>query len=238
MNERVTRKRALVILLTLTIILSCLGLGGIGNTLCTANAQELATATDAVLTTSTDSEVTVTETTDELYASSVGENEGESFSYENIYNSENFDVSFRLDNKWDTGYNATITITNTSDSVIENWCLTFPLSETISNIWNATVSKTHEDFYVIKNAGWNQDIAVGGSVSFGLTVYEPFTAFPEYYTIIGNQVETRSEDYTIDYKVTEDWGDGYKAEVTITNNKDTAIEDWKLIFTYGDNLIT
>ena len=73
---------------------------------------------------------------------------------------------------WDTGYNATITITNTSDNVIENWCLTFPLNETISNIWNATISKEEENFYVIKNAGWNQDIAVGGSVSFGITVYE------------------------------------------------------------------
>lgn len=221
MNKREICKRMLVILVTLTMILNCLGIGGSGNTPRVINAQELATATDS-----------------EVSASATGENEGESFSYENIYNSENFDVSFKLDNKWDTGYNATITITNTSDSVIENWCLTFPLSETISNIWNATVSKTHEDFYVIKNAGWNQDIAVGGSVSFGLTVYEPFTAFPEYYTIIGNQVETKSEDYTIDYKVTEDWGDGYKAEVTITNNKDTAIEDWRLSFTYGDNLIT
>ena len=211
----------LVLLLTLTMVLSCVNLGGYGRYSGVTNAQELATATD--------SEESITE---------AGENEGEEFQYEDTYSSENFDVNFKLDNVWDTGYNATITITNTSDSIIENWCLTFPLSENISNIWNATVSKTHEDFYVVKNAGWNQDIAVGGSVSFGMTVYEPFTEFPEYYTIIGNQVETKSEDYTIDYKITEDWGEGYKAEVTITNNKDTAIEDWRLSFEYGDNLIT
>lgn len=42
----------------------------------------------------------------------------------------------------------------------------------------------------------------------------------------------------MDYKITEDWGVGYKAEITITNNKDTAIEDWRLSFDYGDNLIT
>jgi len=143
-----------------------------------------------------------------------------------------------LDNVWDAGYNATITITNTSDSIIENWCLTFPLNETISDIWNAAISETHDDFYVIKNAGWNQDIAVGKSVSFGITVYEPFSEYPEYYSILGNEVETKSEDYTVDYKITEDWGDGYKAAVTITNNKATAIEDWRLTFSYGDNLIT
>ncbi len=221
MNKRVTRKRMLVLLLTLTMALSCLNVGGYGRYSGVVNAQELATATDS-----------------EMFVAETGENEGEEFQYENTYSSENFDVKFKLDNVWDTGYNATITITNTSDSVIENWCLTFPLNETISNIWNATVSEEHEDFYVVKNAGWNQDIAVGGSVSFGMTVYEPFTEFPEYYTIIGNQVETKSEDYTIDYKITEDWGDGYKAEITITNNKDTAIEDWRLSFEYGDNLIT
>jgi len=143
-----------------------------------------------------------------------------------------------LDNVWDAGYNATITITNTSDSIIENWCLTFPLNETISDIWNATISETHDDFYVIKNAGWNQDIAVGKSVSFGITVYEAFSEYPEYYSILGNEVETKSEVYTVDYKITEDWGDGYKAAVTITNNKATAIEDWRLTFSYGDNLIT
>ncbi len=221
MNKRVARKRMLVLILTFIMALSCLKVGGYGRYSGVANAKELATATD--------SKESIVE---------AGENVGEEFQYENIYSSDNFDVKFKLDNVWDAGYNATVTITNTSDSIIENWCLTFPLNETISNIWNATITKEHDDFYVIKNAGWNQDIAVGGSVSFGMTVYEPFTEFPEYYTIIGNQVETKSEDYTIDYKITEDWGEGYKAEVTISNNKDIAIEDWRLSFEYGDNLIT
>ena len=219
----------MVMILTLTMVLGCFGTGGKVGVPGVSNAKELNTATDAELTTAPDSELSVTET---------GETEGESFSYEDTYNSENFDVNFKLDNVWDTGYNATITITNTSDSVIENWCLTFPLNENIADIWNASISETHEDFYVIKTAGWNQDIAAGQSVSFGITVYEPFTDYPEYYTILGNEVETKSEDYTVDYKITEDWGEGYKAEVTITNNKNVAIEDWRLTFEYGDNIIT
>lgn len=103
MNKRVTRKRMLVLLLTLTMALSCLNVGGYGRTSGVTNAQELATATDS-----------------EMYVTETGENEGEEFQYENTYSSENFDVKFKLDNVWDTGYNATITITNTSDSVIEN----------------------------------------------------------------------------------------------------------------------
>ena len=209
----------MVILLTFTMVLCCLNIGSYSKASGSVSAQTVATDTDSGATVSED-------------------NAGENSTSENTYSSENFDVNFKLDNVWDAGYNATITITNTSDSIIENWCLTFPLNETISDIWNATISETHNDFYVIKNAGWNQDIAVGKSVSFGITVYEPFSEYPEYYSILGNEVETKSEDYTVDYKITEDWGDGYKAAVTITNNKATAIEDWRLTFSYGDNLIT
>ena len=54
MNKRVTRKRMLVLLLILTMALSCLNLGGYGRYSGVVNAQELATATD--------SEVFVTET--------------------------------------------------------------------------------------------------------------------------------------------------------------------------------
>ncbi len=219
MNEKVTSKRILVLLLILIMISGYLNVGGISRNSGVVNAQGFATDTDC-------GEIVSTE------------NNGEGSEVENTYSSENFEVKFNLDNLWDTGYNATITVTNTSDNIIENWCLTFPLNETINDIWNASIYETYEDFYIIKNAGWNQDIAVDGSVSFGITVYEAFSEFPDYYTIIGNQIETNGEDYTIDYKITDDWGEGYKAEVTITNNKITTIEDWRLSFMYGDNLIT
>ena len=156
----------------------------------------------------------------------------------NAYEGENYQVTFTLDSFWDSGYNATITIANTGDSVIENWTMAFPLGQNISNIWNATIAEVHEDYFVIKNDGWNQDIAVGGSVSFGITCYEAFTEYPAYYTLLGNEVELADGDYSVAYEITEDWGFGYKAQITITNNKDAALEDWRIKFNYGDNLIT
>ena len=154
------------------------------------------------------------------------------------YKGDNYDVCFTVDSLWDSGYNATITITNTGDEVIENWCVSFPLNETISNIWNASIEETHKNFYVIKNVGWNQDIPVGGSVSFGITSSGAFSCYPEYYTLIGNEVEIKNGDYSVLYEITEDWGDGYKAIITITNNKNVDIEDWRLKFDYADNIIT
>jgi len=158
--------------------------------------------------------------------------------YESTYDSEGYSVTFKLDNKWETGYTATVTITNTGEETIENWCMSFPLEQGISNIWNASIEEDLDGFYVVKNLGWNQDIAAGGSVSFGMTVYEAFTGFPEYYTMLGKEITLGTDSYSVDYVITEDWGDGYKAEVTITNNKTTALEDWRLGFNYGDNIIT
>ena len=154
------------------------------------------------------------------------------------YKGENYEVKFNLDNKWDSGFNATITITNTGEIPIENWCISFPLEQKISNIWNGIIDETYDDFYVVKNAGWNQDIPVGGSVSFGMTCYEAFTEYPEYCTLIGNEVELKNGAYAVAYEITDDWGDGYKALITITNNKSVPLEDWRIKFEYSDNVIT
>ncbi|MBE5944847.1 MAG: hypothetical protein E7258_08015, partial [Lachnospiraceae bacterium] len=54
--------------------------------------------------------------------------------YESTYDSEGYSVTFKLDNKWETGYTATVTITNTGEETIENWCMSFPLEQGISNI--------------------------------------------------------------------------------------------------------
>ncbi|MBO5424751.1 MAG: cellulose binding domain-containing protein, partial [Lachnospiraceae bacterium] len=149
-----------------------------------------------------------------------------------------YSVTFKIDNKWDAGYTATVTITNTGEETIENWCMSFPLEQSISNIWNASIEEELDGFYVVKNLGWNQDIAVGASVSFGMTVYEAFTGFPEYYTMLGKEIELGGDDYTVEYVITEDWGTGYKAEISITNNKSEPLEDWRLSFDYADNTIT
>lgn len=112
-----------------------------------------------------------------------------------------------------------------------------PLNNKFSNIWNAVVADTYDDFYVIKNAGWNQDIQVNGSVSFGITSYEKFAGFPEYYTIVGKKVETKTSDYTVEYAVTDAWDDGLIGQIKITNTRDTAIEDWRLHFSYDAEII-
>lgn len=151
---------------------------------------------------------------------------------EDIYEGKNFNVTFTLTERWKGGYNATVKIENTGDDIIENWSLGMDYSSEVSNIWNAAVSAHTENYYVIKNAGWNQNIEAGKSVEFGISGQEDFKGFPEGYQLIGQLNDVKEDAYDIDYAVSSDWGDGFTADISIKNNTDSTLEDWILEFDF------
>lgn len=134
-------------------------------------------------------------------------------------------MTFALSGYWNGGYNANMKIENTGKTVIENWTMEVDYAGAISNIWNAVIDSGEDGKYIIKNAGWNQDIAVGGSVEFGISGQEDFPGFPKKYTLLGNITGVAEEDYSITYHLDSDWGDGFTGTISITNNTDSAIED-------------
>lgn len=136
--------------------------------------------------------------------------------YVELFEGEGYTVEFRLDNQWDDGFNASITISNLTDTQIENWSIIIPFDNSFDNIWNANISKETENYYLIKNAGWNQDIPAKSSVSFGITSYERFKGFPDFCTLVG-KVQTSLSDYSVDYIVKDIWDDGLIGEIMITN---------------------
>lgn len=151
---------------------------------------------------------------------------------ENVFEGENYKVTFTLTSNWDAGYNANVKLENTGDSTIQNWYLGFDYNNSITNIWNAEVSSNEGDEYVIKNVGWNQDIAAGNSIEFGLSGDHAFKGFPENYELIGTSTEVTEDDYAIQYIVDGDWGTGFYGSISVTNNTDTALEDWVLEFDF------
>ncbi|MDD3370098.1 MAG: cellulose binding domain-containing protein, partial [Lachnospiraceae bacterium] len=146
------------------------------------------------------------------------------------------DQGFEVTYSWEGAYNANVTITNTSNEKIENWCIEFPLNESIQNIWNAKIENRENGYYTIKNADWNQDIAVGSTVSFGFTAEGDFTEFPDYYSILGTVAQVSADDYDILYKVESDWETGFTGQIIITNKTDTTIEDWALEFDFNNDI--
>ncbi len=153
-----------------------------------------------------------------------------------VYEAENYRVTFSLSGCWEGGYNAGVEIENTGDSLIENWCLKFDYPGGIADIWNGETVSCDNGSYVIKNAGWNRDIAVGGSVRFGFSGKEDFKGFPQKYELLGDSREVNGEDYTAQYVVDSDWGNGFTAKIVITNHTDAVLEDWTLEFDYENEI--
>ena len=168
---------------------------------------------------------------------------------ESIYYGNGFKVEFNLKEHWDTGYNANVKITNTSDETIENWALGFNFSGEISNIWNAKIVEALNDKeagkddanenntsdlnpIVIKNDVWNQDILPESSVEFGFSGSGGFNGFPTKYHILGEKRLADPEDYYVEYSLSSDWGSGFNSSIMISNVSDKDIEDWILEFDF------
>ncbi|KPL86041.1 glycosyl hydrolase [Herpetosiphon geysericola] len=78
-------------------------------------------------------------------------------------------VDFKLASQWGSGFVADVTVTNLQASALNGWNVKFnlPNGQTISNLWNGTVSQTGSAV-TVSNAGWNGNLAGnGGSVNFG-----------------------------------------------------------------------
>lgn len=139
-------------------------------------------------------------------------------------------VTFQLTEKWESHYNADITIENISEEKINNWVLRFAFDNEIEHIWNGSITRQEENIYTVKNAGWNQDIEPGETVTFGITVkYDVDILEPYDYEMPVCYTESEKE-YEVTYEQFSKWGNQLNGQVTITNLTDERIEDWKLDF--------
>lgn len=151
---------------------------------------------------------------------------------EKIFEGENYKVTFTVTSYWDAGFNANVTLENTGDITIQNWYLGFDNNNSITNIWNAEIYSNEENEYIIKNVGWNQDIAVGNRIEFGISGDQAFRGFPENYELIGTSTEAAKDDYVIQYHVDGDWDTGFYGSISVTNNTGIPFEDWVLEFDF------
>jgi len=79
----------------------------------------------------------------------------------------NATIAFRVTNDWGSGFQGAFTITNTGNSTIENWELSFSMEPVISSIWDAKIVSQNGGGYVVEPANWNGVIPPGGSAAFG-----------------------------------------------------------------------
>ncbi|MFC6017941.1 PQQ-dependent sugar dehydrogenase [Plantactinospora solaniradicis] len=97
-------------------------------------------------------------------------------------------VSYRVDQQWGTGFNATVTVTNTGTQPVSGWTVgwTFPAAQRAGTFWNA--SGTQQGAVVTaRNATWNGNIPPGATVQFSFLASNtgPNPA-PTAFTLNGN----------------------------------------------------
>jgi aryl-phospho-beta-D-glucosidase BglC (GH1 family) len=76
-------------------------------------------------------------------------------------------VVFADTSDWGAGFIGSVTVTNLGTTPIGQWTVSFDLSETITNIWDATIVSHVGTRYTVSGLSWNDAIAAGASISFG-----------------------------------------------------------------------
>ncbi|GAA1256115.1 hypothetical protein GCM10009677_02780 [Sphaerisporangium rubeum] len=89
--------------------------------------------------------------------------------------------------QWSDGFTATITITNTGSSALNNWTLgwTFPGNQRITSGWSATYNQSGSSV-TATNMSYNGSIAPGANTSIGFQgTYSGSNAAPSSFTLNG-----------------------------------------------------
>lgn len=138
-------------------------------------------------------------------------------------------VTYTIQNEWDGNRQISMIITNNGSETLRNWALKFDCAGEIVDIWNATVVQNTDGLCVIKNNGYNYEIIPDGSVEFGFQLQGDKLALPESVAMCNKTVDS-TESAEISYEIRDNWGDGFIAEISVTNNSDIPLEAWRLAF--------
>lgn len=79
-------------------------------------------------------------------------------------------VTYKVTQEWSGGFQADVTVTNTSDTSWNGWQLgwSFPDGQKVTQMWNATPQQEGAKV-TATDVAWNDNVAAGSSVGFGFT---------------------------------------------------------------------
>ncbi|GGX02420.1 hypothetical protein GCM10010297_25280 [Streptomyces malachitofuscus] len=79
-------------------------------------------------------------------------------------------ASFRAVSAWRGGYQAEVTVTNTSTAFLSGWTVTVVPADgaRLTQVWNGTLRAAADGTATVTDAGWNGTLAPGASAAFGL----------------------------------------------------------------------
>jgi hypothetical protein len=78
---------------------------------------------------------------------------------------QSIEVELNIDSEWDSGYCATISVTNVGDGSVQ-WKFSMAIDGTINQLWNANY-EPNGDEWIFSGLDWNGTIESGQSAEFG-----------------------------------------------------------------------
>ncbi len=142
------------------------------------------------------------------------------------YTYDGYEISYDVTNSWGNTEIVTVTLSNTGDSVIENWMLYFEPNGQVHDTVNVQEMQTSAGTMYFKNNGYNANVNPDSSISFSYMV-DDCEAVPDDFTLCQTREEKKS-GYQVSLKVNQTWGDAFNGEIIIQNNTDKPIEAWEL----------
>lgn len=142
---------------------------------------------------------------------------------------DDYKVEYSVKNEWTDNQSVELKVTNTGDEPILNWALKYDATGKINGIWNGTIYEQNNTEYIIKNAGYNYEIAPDQSVTFGYTLNGSSLSIPNKFEIYSKRVDI-TDGYDVKLKTTSSWDTGFQGELLISNTSDTPLEAWTLSF--------
>ena len=110
-----------------------------------------------------------------------------------------YTVGYHVDSDWGNGFTGTISITNNTDTTIEDWILDFCFDRRITQIWNGVIEKQDGNHYIVKNAGHNANILPGQTLSFGFMGENgTYETIPCNYQLESNKLSGKEIDVNKD----------------------------------------
>ncbi len=78
-----------------------------------------------------------------------------------------YTIDFKVISDWGQAFNGEISITNNTEEIIEDWSLEFDFDRNIERFWTAEIVEHEGEHYIVKNAGYNANIAPGQTITLG-----------------------------------------------------------------------
>jgi len=148
---------------------------------------------------------------------------------------DDYTINFEYSEPWiedgNVCKNVKVIVTNNGTTPIRNWafrCNDYCGTPNVLSAWNAVFC----DNNIIKNNGYNSDIAVGGTVEFGYKITNPTNENPVFTICTYRSI--MNEGYSVSFNSYPTDSNNFLGYITITNTTDEPIMAWELTFT-ADN---